>query len=299
MLPTHLKLRASLLLLACLTPVLSLAQLATQTPAVSQTAAPAKSSDNDQANPLPLWEIGAFGIAVSQQAYPGSSERVNRGLALPVFVYRGEYLRADRGGAGLRAIKTPTFEVDIGFAGAFGSRSDSSEARRGMPELGTLVQFGPRLKWNLGKGPGNGLLRAELPLRGVFDISDHFAQKGAALEPELIFERQAKAGWNYSTSIGVVLGDQKLNQTFYGVAPLNATALRPAYTATGGLTTWRLAASMSHALTNDLRIFGFTRLDNVSGSANASSPLIKSKNGVSFGLGVIYSWKQSERMAAN
>ena len=38
-----------------------------------------------------------------------------------------------------------------------------------MPDLGTLVEFGPRVKWNLGSGPGNGRWRAELAVRGVFD----------------------------------------------------------------------------------------------------------------------------------
>ena len=62
----------------------------------------------------PLWEIGAGAFAVSQQAYPGADEHVNRGIALPYALYRGEFLRVDRGGAGLRAVKQPAFEVDIG-----------------------------------------------------------------------------------------------------------------------------------------------------------------------------------------
>ena len=31
---------------------------------------------------LPLWELGAVGVAVSQQAYPGSLERVQQALGL-------------------------------------------------------------------------------------------------------------------------------------------------------------------------------------------------------------------------
>ncbi len=52
----------------------------------------------------PLWEIGAGAFGVSQQAYPGADQQVNRGIALPYALYRGEYLRVDRGGAGLRAV---------------------------------------------------------------------------------------------------------------------------------------------------------------------------------------------------
>ena len=242
---------------------------------------------------VPLWELGAVGLAVSQQAYPGAAERVNRGLAVPFFLYRGEYFRVDKGGAGIRAIKTPTFELDIGVAGAFGSKSEDVEIRRGMPQLGTLVEFGPRLKWHLGAGPGNGKLRAEFPLRGVFDLSDRFRQQGVAFEPTLIFERRAQGGWSYSSSIGAVIGDRKLNDVFYGVAPAYAAPGRPAYVADSGLITWRLTSAVSHSITPDLRLFGYARLDTVNGAANQASPLIQKTTGATLGIGVIYTWKQS------
>jgi MipA family protein len=41
----------------------------------------------------PLWELGGVAFGVSQQAYPGAAERVNRGLALPYFIYRGRSCR--------------------------------------------------------------------------------------------------------------------------------------------------------------------------------------------------------------
>lgn len=96
--------------------------------------------------PLPLWEFGASAFALSQQAYPGSDTYVNRVLAVPYFLYRGEHFRVDRGNTGYRAIKTPRFEFDVGFAGALGSSSDKVSARRGMEKLGNMIEFGPRLK---------------------------------------------------------------------------------------------------------------------------------------------------------
>lgn len=248
---------------------------------------------------LPLWEVGAVGFAVSQQAYPGASARVNRGLALPFLIYRGEFLRVDRSSAAIRAFRTPTFEVDVGVAGAFGSNSEDIEVRRGMPDLGTLVEIGPRLKWNIGPGPGNGRFRAEFPLRGVFDLNDHLAHKGMAFEPELIFERRTRGGWRYSTSIGAEWGDRYLADTFYGVAPIYAMAGRTAYVADSGLITWRLSASFSRDLSPDLRLFGFVRADSVAGAANESSPLIQQKTGASVGLGLTYTWKRSQSQAAD
>ena len=45
---------------------------------------------------LPLWEAGVFGGTAATPAYPGSSERSTRTLALPYLIYRGKVLRADR-----------------------------------------------------------------------------------------------------------------------------------------------------------------------------------------------------------
>ena len=81
------------------------------------------------APPLPLWEVGGVGFGVSQQAYPGADQQVQRALALPYVIYRGRYLRADSETAGLRAVKTPRYELDVGVAGSFGSSSNGIEAR--------------------------------------------------------------------------------------------------------------------------------------------------------------------------
>jgi outer membrane protein len=248
---------------------------------------------------LPLWEIGAFGVGVSQQAYPGSDQQVSRGLALPYVVYRGRFLRADRETAGLRAIKTPRLELDVGVAGSFGARSEDIDARRGMPDLGTLVEFGPRLKWNLGEEPTNSAWRFELPLRGVFDLSDHAAYRGLALEPRLVFQRRAQGGWAYTTGLSAIVADQRLASTFYSVAPAYALTDRPAYAAERGLVAWRLSVSVSRNLSKDWRLFGFGRYDTVSGAANESSPLVKRTGGGSIGIGLAYTWMRSERTASD
>ena len=50
---------------------------------------------------LPLWEVGVFTMGVSQQAYPGADQQLNRALLLPYAIYRGEVFRADRSGVGV------------------------------------------------------------------------------------------------------------------------------------------------------------------------------------------------------
>ena len=262
-------------------------------------AARAQNADTPAAS-LPLWELGAFAFGVSQQAYPGSDKQLTRGLVLPYGQYRGRFLRADRETAGLRAVKTPLYEVDVGIAASFGGRSSEIDARRGMPELGTLVEFGPRLKIKLGswgEGRNAGRWQLDLPLRGVFDLTDGAAYRGTSFEPEINFQRRSLAGWGYGVSLGAIVGDRRLNSTFYGVAPVYALADRPAYAAQSGLIAWRLSVSVSRALTPDWRVVGFARVASVAGAANEASPLVRRTTGTTAGLGFSYTWLRSEARA--
>lgn len=244
-----------------------------------------------------MWELGAFSVGLSQQAYPGADQQLYRTLTLPYFVYRGEFLRADRDTTGLRAVKTDQYEVDVDFAGSFGANNDEIEARRGMQRLGTLVEFGPRLRWNLGAGQGGGRWRAEFPLRGVFDLNDRLSNRGLAFEPAMVFERQAPNGWRYSARFGAIVADTALAKTFYEVSSAEATAQRPAYSASSGLVAWRASTFFSRELSADWRLFGVLSVNTVSGAANQASPLVRQTSGATAGLGVTYTFMRSEQRA--
>lgn len=250
----------------------------------------------DDASEPALWEVGGVAFGVSQQAYPGSDQQVNRALPLPYFIYRGELLRADRDTAAIRALKADAFELDVGFAGSFGAGSGALDARRGMSELGTLVELGPRLNWRLGAAPEDGRLTAEFPLRAVFDLSDKGAYRGVSFEPILVYARQS-GPWRYRASLGARFANTRLAQTFYQVNPAEAIAGRPAYNAESGLVAWRLGGFLSSSLSRDWSLFGFARLDSVAGAANETSPLVRRTTGGSVGLGVSYAWMRSEQPA--
>jgi MipA family protein len=236
----------------------------------------------------PLWEAGVVALGGSQQAYPGAQQQVRSGIALPFFIYRGRVVRADQGGLGVRAARGTSTELDIGFSGSFGSAASDNDARRGLPNIGTLVEFGPRLKWSLGSGFG-----ANLPLRAVFDINHAFEYRGIAFEPTLAWGDRA-AGWGYGASLGWVLGDRRLTDTFYGVAPQYATATRPAYEAKAGLITTRLAFNLSRRLASDWRFFAYARVDSVRGAANQKSPLVDRPTGASAGIGLAWTGLRSD-----
>jgi MipA family protein len=153
------------------------------------------------------------------------------------------------------------------------------------------------LKWNLGPAIGGGKWRADLPVRGVFDLNDRASYRGLAIEPAIVYLGNINNNWSFSGSLGAILGDKKLASSFYGVDQQFALATRPAYDAKSGLIATRLTASISGRLSRDWRMFGFARLSSVAGAANEESPLVKKTNGASIGIGLSYTWLRSSESA--
>jgi len=238
---------------------------------------------------LPLWEVGLFGGAATTPAYPGADERSTRGLVLPMFIYRGKVLRADRSGVSARLFDTERVDLDLGFALSLPARSDDVDARAGMPDLNSLLEFGPRLKILLSDPKAAERVRLELPLRVPFELGNGFRRQGVVFEPRVVFETASgNQQWQADANVGMVFGNARLNQYFYEVAPQYATATRPAYQAKGGLMATRFGASLSHRLTKDWRLFGFARFDNYTHAANRDSALFRQNSGLSLGAG--FTW---------
>ncbi len=273
-------------------------------PAVPEAASPASPSSPAAAKAgaatevKPLWEVGLFAIAGSQQAYPGSALRVHPRLALPFVVYRGPLLRADEEGMGLHTKLAPRVDIDIGLAAAFGSSASQSAVRQGMANIGTLVEFGPRLRFALGDMTGPNRWRVSLPVRGVFDLNHGLKSRGISAEPELGWSRHTADDNTYRASVGAVLGNRTLVDTFYGVSAANATPSRAAYAARPGLVAWRLGSSAALALSRDWTLFGYARWDSLTGAANRASPLVERSGGATFGLGVSWTALRSVRSAS-
>ncbi len=250
------------------------------------------------AQQLPLWELGAGGFAASTPAYPGSENRSSRALVIPYAIYRGEVFRADQSGIGMRVFSSDRVKLDVGLAGSLPASSDDVPARAGMPDLGTLLEFGPRLKVQLTKPTANSGLRLDIPLRAVIEARGGLRTQGATFEPRLVYELDGPRGaWGMDANVGVVLGNRKINQYFYEVQPQFATLERPAYEADSGLMLVRAGLSGSRMLNPDLRVFAFVRYETYANAANRDSPLMKRSNGTSAGFGFAWTIKRSARMA--
>lgn len=266
-------------------------------------AAPALAADPvEPAGPpaQPLWELGVAGGVISTPSYPGAEDRETRGLALPTFIYRGKVFRADQGGIGARIFRSDAAEIDIGLAASLPARSDDVEARKGMPDLGGLAEFGPRLKLRLAQFEDGSAIRAEFPLRAVIEVRSGVRHQGYTFEPRLAYEARSGDGkWRFEGHVAAVVGDGKINRYFYEVRPEYATGTRPAYSADSGLILARVGVFAARSVNRDLRVYGFLRAENYGVGANDNSPLHRRDNGLSAGVGLAWTWKRSLALAGD
>jgi outer membrane protein len=255
-------------------------------------------ADEPAARDLPLWEAGIGAAAFSTPAYPGADDRSTRGLVLPFLIYRGTTFRADQNGVGARLLNTDKVEFDIGFAGSLPAHSDDVDARRGMPDLGTLVEFGPRVKYKFADLGDAGRLRLELPARAVIEARGGVRRQGWTAEPRLVWEQRGEgARWTAEAQLGAVFGDRRINRYFYEVAPQYATVGRAAYRADGGLLLVRTGVFGTWRVNPDVRLFGFVRYESYAGAANRDSPLMQRSTGASAGAGFAWTFARSAARA--
>lgn len=247
---------------------------------------------------LPLWEAGIGSAALSMPAYPGASVRSSRILPFPILIYRGEVLRADQSGIGARLFQSERAEFDVGLAGALPVEADDVPERVGMPELGGMFEFGPRLKLRLAQPSALSNVRFELPLRAVFEARGGIHHRGYSIEPKLAYEvRDARAAWTLEANLSAVWADGQLQRHFYEVAPQYVAPGRPAYAADGGLLLTRVGLYGTRRINDDVRLLGYVRLESYSGAANRASPLHRRDTGSAAGVGVMWTLGRASRMA--
>jgi outer membrane scaffolding protein for murein synthesis (MipA/OmpV family) len=169
-----------------------------------------------------------------------------------------------------------------------------------MPDLGTLVEFGPRLNVTLARPSPGSRIKLELPLRAVLEFNSGVRGQGFAFEPEISYEtRNIGAGFGLSANVSLVFGDRKLGNYFYGVQPQFATSARPAFDASAGLIASRVSLTASRNLGRDVTVFGFVRLESYAGAANKDSPLYTKSSGTSAGVGLAWTLGRSARTTSS
>ena len=250
----------------------------------------ASEKDRGESKNKAQWELGV-GLAVMDiPFYPGSSQSKTYVFPIPHFLYRSERLQIDNG-IDATLFKTPRVRFNLSADFAVPVNSQDSDARAGMPDLDTVIQFGPSLEITLAGGrfkPDH--LRLDLPLRAAIatDLSSAEAV-GWIFEPRLTYEtrRPYKTGFTYLVSAGLRFSTEDLHQFYYNVDAQFVTPERSQFDAQAGysglfvdyIANWRSESFIYWAL---------LRYQNLQGTAFEDSPLVEQNDYLLIGAGITW-----------
>lgn len=251
-------------------------------------------SDKNPANRLPKWEFGMGAGLLSMPDYRGSDEQRTLLIPIPYFIYRGDVLKADRGGVRGRFFDSEKVDLELSMNGSPPVRSNKNTARSGMPDLDPSLEIGPQAIVRLiGNAKDTRRLDIRLPIRGV--VTSGFQAEGWVFTPALNLSITPKNDWHIGAQIGAYYGNRRYHQFLYGVDTQYATSDRPAYTAKGGYGGWQVTGSLSRRY-NKMWVGGFVRSSTVQGAVFEDSPLVRRRHNIYAGLGVAWVFSQSKEM---
>jgi len=240
----------------------------------------------------PLWELGIGLSALQIPDYRGAEETQNLLLPFIYPVYRGDFLRMDEYGIHGRLFRSDRLKLEVSADGAAPSRSEGDSVRAGMPDLSASFQLGPELQYTaIRTADPDTHLKLHMPYRGVFTIdSSGIDYIGTTFSPYLAWRGKIDLGdkdWKYRLSAGLESGSRGYHAYYYDVAPEYATAIRPAYESTSGYGGSQYIASVKRRYP-DYWVSMFARYDRVDNAVFADSPLVTSRDGLTFG--VVFAW---------
>lgn len=234
----------------------------------------------------PLWEFGLGAGVLRMPHYRGADQSHTWWLPVPYFIYRGEILKADRGGARAQIFDTRAVEFDLSVAAGAPTRSDDNEARRGMRDLAPTVEVGPKLGWTLyQRGPWK--FQAQVPVRAAFTLERSPRSVGWLSTPHLNLDYRLRAGWNLGLRGGLIFGDRRYHGYYYEVRPEDALPDRPVYRPGAGYGGQQYYVALSRRFPRHWVGF-FASHDTVRGAKFESSPLVRSRS--TYAVGIAFSW---------
>jgi MipA family protein len=259
-----------------------------------------KTSENKPATAgQPLWEVGVGLGGARSPVYIGSNQTTQRILPLPYFIYRGEIFRVDEDGIDAKILSGENYRLEVSLGGSLGGNNDKIKLREGMPKLGPSFEIGPRFTLDLAKPSKDSLISLNLPLRAVFEINGGLKNRGFIFEPNVRYTKEnIGAGISVVAQAGLLYGNEKIQQHYYGVAPAFATLERPRYTAKAGMLGTRLSLGAFKDVNQNLSLGAFVRFDLSSNAANRDSALHVKNNGVTVGIGGNYTFARSSTLVS-
>lgn len=249
----------------------------------------------ERPNELPLWELGVGVAALRIPDYRGADQSRTYALPLPYVIYRGDWLKADREGARAVLLEAQRLEIDVSVAAAVPARNNA--ARQGMPELAPRIEIGPSANFDLWRLPNRrGKLELRAPLRAAYTLERSPRNVGLSFTPHLNLDLNGLAGaWDLGVQGGLTYGNRRFHDYLYGVPAVNATAQRTAYDAAAGYAGWQALTGVSRRFKSTW-VGAFVRYDSLHGSVIADSPLVRSRQNLSFGVAAAWVFSVSDQM---
>lgn len=262
---------------------------ASRAPGAAPQAAPILQDDRSTAasgaGALPLWEVGA-GIALLRLPhYRGSTQSRNWALPVPFAVYRGDIFKADRDGARAELVKSKDWHLDFSVAAGAPTNSEDNTARSGMRDLAPTIELGPNFTWKALRG-NQWDVELRVPVRAAATIERSPRYAGIVASPNVNLDVRL-GDWNVGGYVAALYGSRRQNAYYYEVSAADATALRPAFRASGGYAGLQFVGGVSRRF-GDLWVGAFARIDDLNGASLERSPLVGKRHSAAFGLG--FSW---------
>ena len=234
------------------------------------------------AEKLPLWEagIGAFGMTLPD--YRGSDQSSGYVYPFPYIRYRGELLRMDdrRGLAALRLLDTDRAELNLSLNASQPARSDSDNARHGMPDLDptgaadqAVGEHRPRERTDAATSSARGFRarRAQSRLhRRRVQPGDRLVHARRWTRRRLAIRCASRTAFHHPTL-------QRI----------------PAYEASGGYSGTQFTLSLNKRF-NSIWVSTFVRAYDLHGTTFDDSPLLKQRYAVLAGVGLAYVFAESK-----
>jgi MipA family protein len=246
----------------------------------------------------PLWEFGLGVGALGFADYRGADTGHVYPVPVPYFIYRGEYLRADRDGVRGLLLNQSWVELNLSVNATTPVRSRDTPARSGMPDLQPTVEIGPSLDFHLWRSEDRRVrLDLRMPVRAAFTVQAAPRFIGEFFAPRLnldLLDLGNHSGWNVGMLAGPLFASQRYHEYFYGVAPEYATTDRPAYQASAGYAGSESVLSVSKRFTR-YWVGAFVRYDSLNRATFDASPLVRSNSYWAAGVGISWMIGQSQR----
>ncbi|WP_018608468.1 MipA/OmpV family protein [Uliginosibacterium gangwonense] len=246
---------------------------------------------------LPRWELGAGVAGISMPEYRGSDQVTNYLLPFPLFVYRLDWLKADRSGVRATVLENERAELNMSVSAGPPVRSKNNRAREGMPDLKPMFEFGPSLDVNLWKESEQGAkLRLLMPMRAAFTVQTQPKWAGWVFQPRLNLDLPKVGGaWNVGLVAGPVFATRQQHAYIYNVDAAYARADRPAYQAKGGYSGTQFLVSLSRKY-ESVWLGAYVRYDNLRGAAFVDSPLVRRRDYLSAGFAITWTMARSSEL---